>query len=134
MPTYGLPDLDIEYTYVAVRPFVAEHPIGSGIQVQYNPGDEFPGEEWGMSAHTLVEVGKAVRLAVNIAKGGRVEVDPPTPSFGISPVNGNGKPEEVTSYPVRKNAVWWVLSDGSNARGEENARAAQAELDKDVGE
>lgn len=135
MPIYGEPDLGIDYTFVAVRPFQAEHPIGSGTVVQYNPGDQFPGEEWGNAAHNLVEVGKAVRLAVNIVGGGGslAAVAPPaveSTELTAQEVNAATSGDEVTSYPVPGKAGWFELSDGSKIRGEEAALEAQSELDE----
>lgn len=115
MAYYGGPSVNINYVYVAVQPIQAEHPIGSGIVVTYNPGDTFPGEEWGNAAHNLVEVGKAVRLAINVENGGGSQSATPAPA--------------VTSYPHHEGAGWFLLSDGSRVRGKEQAVAAQEELD-----
>ncbi len=35
---------------------------------------------------------------------------------------------EGASYPIAKGAGWYELSDGSSVRGEDNAKAKQAEL------
>lgn len=137
MPFYGAPELDIEYTFVAVSPFQAEHPIGSGQIVQYQPGDEFPGADWGNAAHNLVEVGKAVRLAINV--GGSSEMVPAGPPAisetekTVEEVNLEQEESQVTSYyPIQGNAGWWTLSDGSKVRGEDEAMMAQAELDSEA--
>lgn len=132
MPVYGAPDLGIEYAFIAVVPFDAEHPIGSGQVVHYNPGDPFPGEDWGNAAHNLVEVGKAVRLAVNIGGGSQPAAAPVVPETELTADQVNvlqASGGAVTSYPVAGSAGWWTLSDGSKVRGEEAALEAQAELD-----
>lgn len=132
MPVYGAPDLGIEYAFVAVVPFDAEHPIGSGNVVHYNPGDPFPGEDWGNAAHNLVEVGKAVRLAVNIGGGSQSVATPSAPDsteFTAEEVNATQAASSVTGYPIAGKAGWFELSDGSKIRGEDAALEAQAELD-----
>lgn len=134
MPVYGAPDLGIEYAYVAVVPFDAEHPIGSGTVVHYNPGDPFPGEDWGNAAHNLVEVGKAVRLAVNIGGGSQKVATPVVPEsteFTAQEVNTLQGAGPVTSYPIEGKAGWFELSDGTKIRGEEAADEAQAALDEE---
>lgn len=129
MAYYGGPDIGIEYTFVAVKPFAAEHPIGSGKTVWYQPGDEFPGEEWGNAAHNLVEVGKAVRLAVNVVGKGSEKTSPVALE---QPVAEEMKvaTSEVTSYPIVGKAGWFELSDGTKIRGQEAALEAQAILDE----
>lgn len=125
MPYYGGPDLNITYTYVAVRPFTAEHPIGSGIMVSYAPGDTFPGEDWGNAAFNLVEAGKAVRLAKNIGDVTLGTVFPDSePAYVPEPDGAVGEP----GYPVKGGGGWWTLSDGSRVRGEQDAYEAQAAL------
>lgn len=57
---------EIVFSYVAVKPIRAEHPVGSGIIVEYAPGDVIPAGEWGRAADNLVELGKAARLAINV--------------------------------------------------------------------
>lgn len=134
MPIYGGPDLGISYTFLAVVPFKAEHPIGSGTVVQYNPGDPFPGEDWGNAASNLVEMGKAVRLAVNVADvGGSQEAVTPTAPTEHTAAEVNAEQaehqnEDVTRYPVKGGGGWFTLSDGSRIRGEEEAVAAQESL------
>lgn len=133
MPVYGGPDLGITYTFVAVVPFKAEHPIGSGTVVTYNPGDTFPGEEWGNAAHNLVEVGKAVRLAVNVADAGGSQVAVTPPASTEKPADEVNREREeltVTGYPHKGGGGWWTLSDGSRVRGEDEALEAQKALDE----
>lgn len=131
MPIYGAPELNIKYTFIAVAPITAEHPIGSGTVVTYQPGDPFPGEEWGNAAHNLVEVGKAVRLAVNIDQPVLAEkVANEVESTEMTAQEVNASHEEVTSYPVPGKAGWFELSDGTKIRGEEAALEAQSVLDE----
>lgn len=133
MAYYGGPDLGIEYTFVAVVPFDAEHPIGSGTVVHYNPGDRFPGEDWGNAAHNLVEVGKAVRLAVNIGGGSSLAAAPASPpeEKTAEQVNADqGDEAHAVIYPVATGSGWYTLSDGQRVRGEEAALEAESELDK----
>lgn len=136
MPIYGGPDIAIEYTFIAVRPFTAEQPIGSGILVTYQPGDPFPGEEWGQAAHNLVEVGKAVRLAVNVGSPAApvVSVPPEETELTVQEVNEITSPEEVTSYPFHAGGGWWELSDGTKVRGEEAALEAETALHEELGD
>lgn len=74
----------IVVTYVAIKPLKAEHPIGSGIVVEYAPGELIPAEEWGRAAHNLVENGKAAMMAINVydedeTEGAAEEVAPKAP-------------------------------------------------------
>ena len=75
---------EIVFSYVAIKPLRAEHPVGSGIIVEYLPGDVIPAGEWGRAADNLVELGKAARLAVNVASeedevvGGGLDAAPAT--------------------------------------------------------
>lgn len=130
-----------EYTYIAAKPFWAEHPIGSGIRVDYEPGMEVPAGEWGRAADNLVERGKIFRTAKN------VWVDEPGASVGGGEAGASalseGAPsaadasaeetDEVVSYPVKKGGGFWLLSDGSKVRGKAAAEAAQTVLDAAAG-
>jgi hypothetical protein len=60
----------IVFSYVAVKPIKAEHPIGSGKIVDYEPGDVIPAGEWGRAADNLVELGKAAMMAINVPDDG----------------------------------------------------------------
>lgn len=131
MGYYGGPELGIEYTFVAVAPLDAEHPLGSGIVMHYAPGETFPGEDWGNAAHNLVEMGKAVRLAVNVKPAGGTPVPPPAaPEPELDPVA-----ETLASYegewPAKGGGGWFTLSNGERVRGEEAALAAQRHLDEE---
>lgn len=44
---------------------------------------------------------------------------------------GDGDGDAPTAYPVHTGSGWYTLSDGSTVRGEDNALAAQAELDEE---
>lgn len=117
----------IVFTYVAVKPLIAEHPVGSGQIVEYAPGDPIPAGEWGRAADNLVELGKAVRLAVNVdddaeAKG----ADPVSAPEAALHVTGDSEPE--SEYPVLGGAGWYTLSDGSRVRGKDAAYKAEAAL------
>lgn len=67
--------MKIIYKYFAVIPIKAEHPVGSGIVVEYVQGDEVPASDWGRAADNLVELGKIQRVAFNVEDG----VDEATP-------------------------------------------------------
>lgn len=58
--------MQVIYRYFAVKPISAEHPIGSGEIVKYEPGQEVPAGEWGRAAANLVEMGKIARVAFNV--------------------------------------------------------------------
>ncbi len=60
--------MKIVYKFFAVKPIVAEHPIGSGLIVTYQPGEEVPASEWGRAADNLVELGKIARVAFNVGE------------------------------------------------------------------
>lgn len=126
---YGEPDLEglgIEYTFIALRPFDAENPIGSGKVVHYEPGEQFPGEDWGGAAFNLVEMGKAARLAVNVViGGGQSAPDAPEP---VEEEEEYEVPSDDSVYPVKGGGGWYTLSDGSRVRGQEAAEAAEAAL------
>ena len=67
------------FRYFAVKPFTAEHPVGSGIIVQYNPADEVPAGEWkGAAVDAMVENDKLARMA-------EVVYEPGDPQYGLEP-------------------------------------------------
>ena len=79
--------MHVIYRYFAVKPIRAEHPIGSGTVVEYQPGAEIPGSDWGRAIDNLVELGKAARVAFNVPDDGE-EVESITvevPTVGIPP-------------------------------------------------
>ena len=94
----------VEYRYFAVKPLRAEHPVGSGLIVEYKPGEEVPAGEWGRAADNLVELGKAARVAFNVSEGD----DVPAVAYGETlreiedsashvtrPKRGPGRPKKV---------------------------------------
>ena len=136
-----------QYTYFAAKPIMAVHPPDSGIEVQYQPGDEIPASEWGRAADNLVEAGKAFRAAKN------VWVDDPTTEQegdgqGISSAAGESalpdtnteEPNESSApdvadaaqdpgaFPTHQGGGFYLLSDGSTVKGKQKAFAAEAAL------
>jgi hypothetical protein len=93
------------YRYFAVKPIRAEHPIGSGIIVEYQPGDEVPGNDWGRATDNLVELGKIARVAFNVEDDTEVEVELGPAAVDIKalhvappkPKRGPGRPRKVKS-------------------------------------
>ncbi len=127
-------------TYYARRPLRAEHPIGSGTIVSYNPGDVIPAGEWGASADWLVENGKAAEMFDNVWVDDGEAVGPPPatqvrerPIIGVPQVDRSGlydeEPEGAEGeFPVHEGAGWYLLSSGEKVRGKDNAIAAEAAL------
>ena len=115
----------IKYTYIAAKPIRAEHPVGSGIIVDYQPGDVIPAEDWGRAADNLCEVGKAFRTAINLADP---VVEAPVVkvaavvSAAVDAVGVVGGQE----YPRHIGAGVWEVSDGSRVKGK--AAAIESEL------
>ena len=62
--------MHVEFRYVAVKPIRAGHPPGTDEIVSYEPGDEVPAGEWGRAADNLVEMGKIVRMGMNVLDEG----------------------------------------------------------------
>ncbi len=60
----------VEFDWVAGAPLDAEHPLGSGDVVHYEPGDRVPANDWGQAAHHLEANGKIMRVAINVADPG----------------------------------------------------------------
>lgn len=132
MPIYGAPDIEVDYEYKALVSITAEQPIGSGIIVTYKPGDVFPGEEWGIAAHNLVEVGKAVRYATAVRQPTKLHlVEELLEAHGD--VLANESNAAVTSYPMAMGRGWYTLSDGSRIRNKEQAFETQSILDRKGG-
>jgi hypothetical protein len=64
--------------FKAIRPFDAEHPVGSGTMVHYDPGDEVPASDWGRAEGFMVEAGTIMRYARDIVTvPGQVAAPPP---------------------------------------------------------
>jgi hypothetical protein len=113
----------IVFSYVAVKPIKAEHPIGSGLIVDYEPGDVIPAGEWGRAADNLVELGKAAMMAINVPDDGE-----DWPSVGQLPdpaaPTGHGLSDPTHSYlnyeGVERDAVQPVSEDEPEAEEEED--------------
>lgn len=112
----NLGNLEIQYTYIAIRPLDAEQPVGSGQVVHYDPGDVVPASEWGAAAASLLEMGRIERLAINVDSNGVNEPSATQPA----------EPE----FPTHVGAGWYVLSDGTRIRGKVDAHMLQAGLDE----
>lgn len=129
----------IEFGFKAIKPIRAEHPIGSGEIVTYNPGEEVPAGDWGRAADSLVENGKIMRYAINVYQPGEVggqaapatqeAVGAASPSPEDNP-DWPGQTGDTVEYPLNQGRGNYLLSDGSKVRGKDKAHAAQAELDK----
>jgi hypothetical protein len=137
----------IVFTYVAVKPITAEHPVGSGKIVSYQPGDVIPAGEWGRAADNLVERGKAAMMAVNVLEAGDM---PEGGSVGdATPAELAAEDDEaflknaddessddaaeleeadMSEFPTAGRGGWYTLSDGSRVRGHEAAVEAEANL------
>ena len=72
--------MQVLYKYFAIKPISAEHPVGSGIVVDYQPGQEVPASDWGRAADNLVELGKVARVAFNVPSEG----DPPVETVSVT--------------------------------------------------
>lgn len=115
----NLGNLEIQYTYIAIRPLDAEQPVGSGRVVHYDPGDIVPASDWGAAAASLLEMGRIERLAVNVDSHG---VNEPSATQPHPP-----KPDEP-EFPAHVGAGWYVLSNGTRIRGKVDAHTQQDEL------
>jgi hypothetical protein len=128
----------IEFGYKAIKPITAEHPIGSGEIVTYNPGEEVPAGDWGRAADSLVENGKIMRYARNVYEAGEVggQAAPAVEDAGAASPSPEDNPDwpgqtgETVTYPLNQGRGNYLLSDGTRVRGKDKAQAAQAELDK----
>lgn len=144
----------VRFGFKAIKPFDAEHPIGSGTMVHYAPGDEVPASEWGRAEGFMVEAGSIMRYAINVAEvPGQITAPPKLPPTDspLSPPEQGPRPlspenqethysedlpdtveeewelPEDGSYPFHKGGPLWVLSDRSLFRGKKaQALAAEA--------
>ena len=57
----------VVWGFKAIKPFRAEHPVGSGTMVDYAAGDEVPAAEWGRAEAFMVEAGTIMRYARDVA-------------------------------------------------------------------
>ena len=133
-------------TYYARKPLRAEHPIGSGTIVEYQPGDVIPAGEWGASANWLVENGRAAEMFDNVwvddvpapqveqvherdhRRGDGFESGPPGVVNPNVDESAPKVPYGIEAFPLSEGGGWFRTSDGSRIRGAKNAQAAQDEL------
>lgn len=128
------------FKFVAVKQITAEHPMGSGIHVTYEPGDEVPANEWGRATDNLVEVGKIQRIAVLVPDEddlpqGAAETSPLPPSEKtadeVNAETANEPPPASAGgdeWPRDLGKGQYELSDGSHVYGKNKAQAAQDAL------
>ena len=133
------------FKFVAVKRITAEHPIGSGISVTYEPGDEVPAGDWGRATANLIDVGKIQRVATLVSdandspkgRAGAPASPPPAPEKTADEVNAEtaGEPPPASSgyaaWPQDLGKGQYELSDGSQVYGKNKALAAQAALDNE---
>ncbi len=137
----------IVFGFKAIKPIRAEHPVGSGTIVTYQPGEEVPAGDWGRAMDALVEQGKIMRYATNVYEPGELGGSAPpvtlvqkeTDEFGVpsGPWEPTGESLETSGpsspsgemYPQALSGGTFLLSDGSKVRGKKAAVTAQAALD-----
>ena len=141
----------VVWGYKAVKPFVAEHPVGSGTEVRYEAGDEVPAGEWGRAEAFMAEAGTIMRYVINVAEvPGQIvapapsvqQQDAPVPvpteapaepepasAADTEPEPGETVSDDDESFPKAEGGGWYLLSNGEKAHGKAAAIAAQAELD-----
>lgn len=138
--------------FKAVKPFDAEHPIGSGIMVHYSPGEEVPAGDWGRAEGFMLEAGTIMRYAKNVVEmptpqvalaaqvGGNEEREEPSapPAPAVDPLLADtadeAAPEDddtvsAEGFPRHVGGSIYELSDGEHVRGKQAALTAQAALD-----
>lgn len=93
--------MQVVYKYFAIKPIRAEHPVGSGEIVNYQPGQEIPASDWGRAADNLVELGKAARVAFNVPDPGEPQVETVTVSLGVEPPMVADSASHVTQVEKR---------------------------------
>ena len=135
----------VELDWVALRPFQAEHPIGSGTVVDYEPGDTVPADDWGVAADHMAnaDIPKIAKMQVNVADPGDSTPVPGTPSTaglsdpsraylqheGQAPLDEPTlEPPEDATWPVHIGRGTYQLSDGTRVRTKQAAVEAQANL------
>ncbi len=82
----------VEFDWVARKPFTAEHPLGTGTIVSYQPGDRVPANDWGQAAHHLEANDKIMRIAINVSD----------PGDGIVEEHASGNAGDGLSDPNRQ--------------------------------
>lgn len=116
------------WRYKAIKPIRAEHPIGSGIIVVYEPGDDVPAGDWGASASWLVERDKIMRFGLNQYEDGHTDFDdsevPQSPTD--VQVTWDGAEEEFPKHD--EFGPWYTLSNGDRVKGKQAAIDAEAAL------
>lgn len=138
------------FGYKAIKPFQAEHPLGSGTVVDYQPGDEVPADDWGRAGDNMVEAGRIMRYARNVyefpeqvaaaaSKPTKTTEPDAPPEATTADELAAGDREQVdddfvipagAEFPIHKGGPLWVLSDRTVLRGRKaDALAAQANLD-----
>ena len=113
------------WRYKAIKPLRAEHPVGSGIIVEYKPGDDVPAGDWGQSASILVERDKIMRYGLNQYEDGHSD-------FGDAPTEVDEGEIEGAEFPRHDGGPWYRLSDGSQVKGKQAAIDAEAALGENV--
>lgn len=122
----------VVWGFKAIKPFDAEHPIGTGTMVHYDPGDEVPASDWGRAEGFMIEAGTIMRYARNVAEvPGQITTAPRTGAQAESDAVVETEPlPDGAVYPHHKGGPVWVLSDGSEFHGKKAAAlAAQAGLE-----
>lgn len=131
-----------EFRYIALKRFVAAHPVGSGIEVTYEIGDAVPAGEWGRAASMMVESGKLTVQAYEVRDPGDdlqgAVPGSPLPSTEKTVAQVNAETDPASEPDVRPGQEWpkrtakkafFELSDGSVIYGRDKAIAEQNALE-----
>ena len=113
------------WRYKTIKPIRAEHPIGSGIIVDYKPGDDVPAGDWGRAASALEQNDKIMRYGLNQYEDGHSDYDD-------APVEVDEGEIEGAEFPRHDGGPWYRLSDGSQVKGKQAAIDAEAALGENV--
>ena len=130
----------VEFSWVALKPIRAEHPLGSGVVVEYMPGDLVPANDWGQAVEHLAANGKIAQIAINVLDPGEVAgvaAPPGPPPTGLSDPDRaylalEGQPGPVEpdgAFPRHLGNGLYELGDGSKVRGKRAALAGQEALE-----
>ena len=130
----------VEFSWVALKPIRAEHPLGSGVVVEYMPGDLVPANDWGQAVEHLAANGKIAQIAVNVLDpedaagaatrpGGPAKglTDPDRDYLALEGQPGPADPDGA--FPRHLGNSVYELGDGSKVKGKRAALAGQAALD-----